>query len=294
MIDRLCIIGVGLIGGSLARAARKTGLCRHIHGVDADPANLQRAQALHVIDHGFSDIAAGAKDADLVLIAVPVQATAAVLRALQPVWNAQSVYTDVGSTKANVLAAAEQVFGALPDNFIPGHPIAGGERSGVDASHPDLFKGKRVILTPTAATSPAALARVRHLWQGAGAEVAEMEPLRHDQVLAATSHLPHVTAFALVDMLGQENQTEEIFRYAAGGFRDFTRIASSDAAMWRDICLANREPLLQRIEGLRQELAEVATLIENEDGESLFQLFQRAKAARQRFLDLFENHRHAQ
>lgn len=293
MIDRLCIIGVGLVGGSLGRAVRKAGLCRHIIGVDADPANLQRAQALHVIDQGYSDVATGAKDADVVLIAVPVRATQAVLAALQPVWRPQAVYTDAGSTKLSVVDAACQVFGSMPANFVPGHPIAGGERSGVDAAHPDLFKGKRIILTPMAETDAAAVVRVANLWRGVGADVAEMEPLRHDQVLAATSHLPHLAAFALVDMLGREDETEAIFRYAAGGFRDFTRIASSDAAMWRDICLANRAPILQRIDGLRQELAEVAALIENEDGDALFALFQRAKAARQRFLELFENHHHA-
>lgn len=294
MIERLCIVGVGLIGGSLARAARRAGLCRRIVGVDADPANLQRAQALGVIDQGCADAAEGAKDADVVLIAVPVRATEAVLASLKPVWNPRSIYTDAGSTKANVVEAARRVFGTMPANFVPGHPIAGAERSGVDASHADLFHRKRVILTPTVETSPVAVQQAAGLWRAAGAEVAEMEPCRHDQVLAATSHLPHVTAFALVDMLGREDETETIFRYAAGGFRDFTRIASSDAAMWRDICLANRGPILQRIEGLRQELADVAALIEREDGDALLQLFQRAKAARQRFLDLYENNHHAQ
>lgn len=294
MIERLCIVGVGLIGGSVARAARRAGLCRRIVGVDANPANLQRALALRVIDQGIADIAEAAKGADMVLIAVPVRATEAVLAALKPVWNAKSIYTDAGSTKINVVDTARRIFGEMPGNFVPGHPIAGAECSGVDAAHPDLFRHKRVILTPTAETNPEALKHVAGLWRDLGAEVAEMEPLRHDQVLAATSHLPHVTAFALVDMLGREDETETIFRYAAGGFRDFTRIASSDAAMWRDICLANRGPILQRIEGLRQELADVAALVENEDGEALLQLFQRAKAARQRFLDLYENNHHAQ
>lgn len=294
MIDRLCIIGVGLIGGSLARIARRSGLCRRIVGMDADPANLQRALALGVIDQGFGDAAEAAQKADVVLIAVPVRATEAVLTALKPTWNPLAVYTDAGSTKANVVEAAQRVFGQMPSNFVPGHPIAGAERSGVDAADAGLYRGKRVILTPTAETNPEAVKRVAELWRGAGAEVAEMEPERHDQVLAATSHLPHITAFALVDMLGREDQTEEIFRYAAGGFRDFTRIASSDPTMWRDICLANRGPLLQRIEGLRRELAQMAALIEAEDGAALLQNFQRAKAARQRFLDSFENNPNAQ
>lgn len=295
MMERLCIIGVGLIGGSLARAAHRAGLCRRIIGVDADPSNLQRALALGVIDQAYSDIAEAAQKADMVFIAVPVQATEAVLTDLKPVWNPHVVYTDAGSTKVNVVGAARRVFGTVPANFVPGHPIAGSERSGVDAAHADLFCHKRIILTPVAETSPGAVTLVAKLWRGAGAEVAEMDPSRHDQILAATSHLPHITAFALVDMLDREDdETEAIFRYAAGGFRDFTRIASSDAAMWRDICLANRTPILQRIEGLREELALVAKLVESADGDALLQLFQRAKAARQRFLDLFENNHHAQ
>lgn len=293
MIERLCVIGVGLIGGSLARAVRRSGLCRRIVGVDADPANLQRALALGVIDRAATDLVEGSKGADLVLIAVPVRATTAVLAALKPVWNPLAVYTDVGSTKVNVVEAARRVFGEMPTNFVPGHPVAGAERSGVDAAHVDLFRQKRVILTPTAQTSPNAVAVVTALWRGVGADVAEMEPQRHDQVLAATSHLPHVTAFALVDMLNREDETEAIFRYAAGGFRDFTRIASSDPIMWRDICLANRRPILERIEGLRQELACLAALIESEDGAALLQSFQRANAARQRFLEMFENNHHA-
>ncbi|TAN53892.1 MAG: prephenate dehydrogenase/arogenate dehydrogenase family protein [Methylococcaceae bacterium] len=294
MIERLCLIGVGLIGGSLARAIRRAGWCKHIVGVDADAAVLQRAQVLGVIDQGCTDVAEGARRADVVLIAVPVQAMEAVLSALKPVWNPQTVYTDVGSTKLSVVEAAQRVFGSVPGNFVPGHPIAGAELSGVDAAQPDLFRGKRVILTPLPETQPAALHLVAQLWQCAGAEVAEMEPARHDQVLAATSHLPHVTAFALVDCLGREDETEAIFRYAAGGFRDFTRIASSDPVMWRDICLANRGPILARIQSLRQELADLAALIEAGEGTALLQRFQRARQARQRFLAMFENNHNAQ
>lgn len=289
----LCIIGVGLIGGSLARALRQAGEFERIVGVDADAANLQRAVELGVIDTAYNDIAEGARTADVVLIAVPVRATETVLRALQPVWNSACVYTDAGSTKQNVVAAAQQVFGELPSNFVPGHPIAGAERSGVEAADAGLFRGKRVILTPCVHTDPNAIQTATALWRAAGADVSSMDAERHDYILAATSHLPHITAFALVDMLGREDEQEAIFRYAAGGFRDFTRIASSDATMWRDICLANRQPLLSRIDDLRAELAEVAALIEAADGEALLQLFQRAKAARQRFLNLFENHHHA-
>lgn len=294
MIGRLCLIGVGLIGGSLARAVRRAGWCKHIVGVDVDPAVLQRAQALGVIDEGCLDVAEAARRADLIVIAVPVQSIATLLATLQPVWNQQAVYTDVGSTKLSVVEAARQVFGQVPGNFVPGHPIAGAELSGVDAAQADLFRGKRVILTPLPETLPAALSLVTRLWQCAGAEVAAMEPARHDQVLAATSHLPHVAAFALVDCLGREDETEAIFRYAAGGFRDFTRIASSDPVMWRDICLANRGPIVERIASLRQELADLAALIEAGEGTALLQRFQRAKQARQRFLDMFENNHHAQ
>jgi prephenate dehydrogenase len=289
MIERLCVIGVGLIGGSVARAARARGLVRTVAGVDADAANLDRALQAGVIDAGYPKVADGAAGADLVMVAVPVGAVEKVLGELKSVWSERAVYTDAGSTKGDVIAAAERVFGTVPANFVPGHPIAGAERSGVEAARDDLYAGKRVILTPLERTDPKALERVEALWAGMGAKVSAMTPRHHDEVLAATSHLPHVLAFVLTDMLGRQDEQQDIFRYAAGGFRDFTRIASSDPTMWLDICLANRQEIVLLIEQYRAALAQAAQLIAEARADELYALFARARAARQRFLDQLEN-----
>jgi prephenate dehydrogenase len=288
MIRRLCVIGVGLIGGSVARRAR--GFCAEIVGVDADPDNLSRAETLGVIDRGCAGLEQGVDAADFVLIATPVGAIEALLRELRPVWRPDCVYTDAGSTKGNVVEAARRVFGKTPPNFIPGHPIAGAERSGVEAADAGLFEGKRVILTPLPDSAPEALARVEAFWRHLGARLERMEVGHHDEVLAATSHLPHVLAFTLARMLGRKDDEAEIFRYAAGGFRDFTRIASSDPKMWLDICRANREPLLALLDDFEAALREVAGLIRDGDAERLYACFSEARAARERFLQSTENH----
>ncbi|MDF9391648.1 MULTISPECIES: prephenate dehydrogenase [Methylococcus] len=287
MSRRLCVIGVGLIGGSAARRAR--GLFGEIIGVDADSDNLEQAEALGVIDRGCDHPEQGAETADFVLIATPVGAIEPLFRGLQPVWRSDCVYTDVGSTKGNVIEAARRVFGKVPGNFIPGHPIAGAERSGVEAADSGLFEGKRVILTPLPDSAPEALARVEEFWTYLGAKVEQMEAGRHDEVLAATSHLPHVLAFTLARMLGRKDEQAEIFRYAAGGFRDFTRIASSDPRMWLDICRANREPLLQLLGEYETALREVAALIRSDDAGRLYACFSEARSAREKFLQLTEN-----
>lgn len=288
MIERLCVVGVGLIGGSVARGARAEGLARTVVGVDADRDNLSRALASEVIDQAAHDLRSGARDAELVMISVPVGAIETVLRDLKPVWSERTVYTDAGSTKCNIIEAAERVFGAVPPNFVPGHPIAGAERSGVEASRADLYTGKRVILSPLASTDAAAVAKVEELWRRLGAKVSRMEPRHHDQVLAATSHLPHVLAFVLTAMLGRRDEQQEIFQYAAGGFRDFTRIASSDPKMWLDICLANGREIVPLIEEYRAALKQAAELIENGAAGELHALFSNARGARQRFLDQLE------
>jgi prephenate dehydrogenase len=288
MIERLCVIGVGLIGGSIARAARAKGLVRTVVGVDADAANLGEALASGVIDQGYATVAEGAAGADMVMLAVPVGANETVWRELQAVWSDRAIYTDAGSTKGDVIAAVERLFGAVPANFVPGHPIAGAERSGVEASKADLYEGKRVILTPLDNTDAEATARVEALWQGMGARVSRMEPRHHDEVLAATSHLPHVLAFVLTEMLGRQDEQREIFQYAAGGFRDFTRIASSDPKMWLDICLANRAEIVPLIEQYRTALAHAAALMTEGRAEELYDLFANARGARQRFLDQLE------
>ena len=285
MIERLCIVGVGLIGGSIARAARAAGVCRSVVGVDACADNLAEAKALGVIDEGYDEVAAGAAGADWVVIATPVGAVPQVFAALKPIWSDLGLCTDAGSTKQDVVAAAAAALGELPANFVPGHPIAGAERSGVGAANAELYRGKRVILTPLeGVTDPAAVGRVSAFWERLGARVSCMDPVHHDEVLAATSHLPHVLAFALTHMLGRQDEQQEIFRYAAGGFRDFTRIASSDPRMWRDICVANRDQIVAQLHRYGEELVQLAALLERADAAALFDYFTEAREARQRFL----------
>ncbi len=319
MFNKLCIIGVGLIGGSVAKAARAQGLAKTIigYGRDQDLVNLQTAKRLGVIDEFYIESVAwvscehveqrtqqnteslsgyaianptyeAIKEADCVVIATPVASIEAIFQQLKPFWSKDTLYTDVGSTKGSVLVAAEQVLGFIPDNLVPAHPIAGAEQSGVEAALVDLFCYKRLIITPTDATSPEAVQKIKQFWQGMGALVSIMDAQHHDSILAATSHLPHILAFALVDMLGHKDEQTEIFKYAAGGFRDFTRIASSDPTMWKDICQANKQEILPLIEQLREELAKIHGLLANDDYQQLFSTFAYAKSARQRFLDQFD------
>jgi len=282
---RLCIIGVGLIGGSLARALRRSRDCGEIVGVGRNADNLRRAVELGVIDRYETDPARGVEDADRVVLAVPLGAMEPVLNAIAPHLAPDVVVTDAGSAKAWVLEAVRAVFGSVPPFFVPGHPIAGTEKSGVEAALPELFEGRRVILTPEPETDPQAVQVVGEMWEACGARVTRMSAAHHDEVLAATSHLPHVLAFTLVDSLAAMGEREEIFQYAAGGFRDFTRIASSDPVMWRDICMANRDDLLALIECYLNDLGVVTDLINTGDWDGLLAVFQRAKAARDRFTD---------
>ena len=296
MIQRLCVIGTGLIGGSIALAARQRELCREIIGVDADSANLAKALELGVIDVGFDaqtpgECAKGVKGADWVIIAAPVGTVPGIFCELKPLWSMETVYTDVGSVKQGVIGAAETIFGQVPANFVPGHPIAGAERSGVESASAELYLDKRVILTPTSFTDPEAVRRVQEFWASLGALVSLMEPKHHDEVFAATSHLPHVLAYALVHLLERKNEQEEIFQYAGAGFRDFTRIASSNPVMWRDICQLNREQIIPLLNLMGDELKEVASLMgqdSNESAENLLLYFAEARNARQRFLNHLE------
>ncbi len=291
MFDKLCIIGVGLIGGSIARTVRQRGLSKTTVGFgrDIDLANLQKAKQLGVIDNYSLDIAVAAADADCIIIATPVGAIESVFALLKPVWNEKAIYTDVGSTKTNVFILAKKIFGKVPDNLVPAHPIAGAEQCGVEASVDNLFVNKRLIITPDKSTRPDAVQKIREFWERLGSQVAAMEAGHHDAVLAATSHLPHIVAFALVDMLGHKDEQSEIFKYAASGFRDFTRIASSDPAMWRDICAANKNEINTLIQQFKVELDKIGQLLDNDDYDQLFKTFTYAGKARQRFLDLFEN-----
>ncbi len=291
MFKRLCIIGVGLIGGSIARAARQQGLCNNIvgYGRKLDQQNLQTAKQLGVIDDYTLELSEAVQGADCVIIATPVASIESIFAQLKPLWSDDAVYTDVGSTKGSVIAAAERVFGAVPDNLVPAHPIAGAENSGVTASVDDLFLNKRLIITPVGNTRPEAVQKIQGFWERLGSLVSVMDVQHHDSVLAATSHLPHILAFALVDMLGHKDEQSEIFQYAAGGFKDFTRIASSDPTMWKDICAANKDEIIPLIEQLKGELDKIQRLLESNDTQQLFETFTYARNARQRFLDQFDN-----
>ena len=288
MMRRLCLIGVGLIGGSFALAARQNGLFEEVVGVDVDANNLAEALRCGIVDRVAERVEVGVADADAVVLAVPVGAMPSVFAALRPVWRDDQLVTDMGSTKLDVIEAIGTALGGIPPNFVPGHPIAGAERSGAGAADAGLFKRKRVILTPLPETDAAMLARVEALWAGVGARVSIMAPRHHDEILAATSHLPHVLAFVLTEMLGRKDEQREIFQYAAGGFRDFTRIASSDPRMWLDICLANQEQIVPLIQDYRSALQRAAELIETGDAASLLALFTSARDARQRFLNQLE------
>jgi len=284
-IKQLTIIGVGLIGGSLARAARRAGICGEIVGCGRSRENLQQACELGVIDRMEQDPARAVQGADLVVVAVPLGAMESVLEQIAPYLAADAVLTDVGSAKASVAAAARRALGAHVSRFVPGHPIAGTEQSGVGASFAELFEGRCVILTPLPESEAQAVARVKALWEICGARVVEMDIAHHDEILAATSHLPHLLAYTLVDTLARMDDSEEIFRYAAGGFRDFTRIASSDPVMWRDICLANREAIVPMLERFAKDLEALTESVRQGDGERLLALFSRAKAVRDRTIE---------
>lgn len=288
MIRRLCLIGVGLIGGSLSLALKEKGLVGTIVGFDTDSRNLSQALELGVIDLAADTVDQAVAGADWVVIATPVGALGQVFAELQPHWRDDWTVTDTGSTKLDVVDAATRVFGGVPTNFVPGHPIAGAELSGAGAARADLFERRRVILTPVARTDRNVLHKVEQCWLDIGALVSEMAPAHHDEVLAATSHLPHILAFVLTEMLGRKDEQQEIFQYAAGGFRDFTRIASSDPRMWLDICLANRQQLLPLLEEYREALRIAGQLIQSEKAEELLALFSDARNARQRFLDQLE------
>lgn len=285
MIRKLSIIGVGLIGGSMARALRDEGVVQEIVGCGRGKANLEKAVELGVIDHYTHDVSEAVRGADFVVLAVPLGVMAQTFSSMKDHLAEDVVLTDVGSVKGSVIQDARQVFGEVPDFFVPGHPIAGTERSGVEAAFPELFRNRRVILTPLQTTNADALRRVRQVWEQCGAEVTLMETAHHDEVLAATSHLPHMLAYSLVDSLAGMKENDEIFRFAAGGFRDFTRIASSNPTMWRDICLANREALGEMLTRFAEDLRYLADALEKGDAEGLLEIFERAKAARDRYID---------
>jgi prephenate dehydrogenase len=281
---RLAVIGVGLIGGSFALALKQAGKVSHVVGVGRNRANLDLARERRIIDSIAPDAATAARDADVVLVAAPVAQFAGIFGALASTLKPGAVVTDAGSTKRDVVAAARAGLGAKLGQFVPAHPIAGAEKSGAAAASAELFRDRRVVLTPLKESTAAATSKVRTLWEACGARVTRLEPEEHDAVLAAVSHLPHLLAYALVHDIAERPNAEQLFSYAAGGFRDFTRIASSHPEMWRDICLANRDLLLGEVTRYQAQLGLVEKLLQASDAAALEKLFADAREARDRWL----------
>lgn len=279
-LNKLVIIGVGLIGGSFALALRAAGAVREVVGVGRSAGNLEEALRLGVIDRIATDAATAALDADLVVLAVPVGQMAAVMASIAPHLPARTIVTDAGSTKCDVAALARQYLPGQLARFVPAHPIAGAEKSGAAAASAELYLRRNVVVTPLPETDPAAVRTVSALWEACGATVREMTSQAHDEVFAAVSHLPHLLAFALVEDIASRSNSEELFSYAASGFRDFTRIAGSSPEMWRDICLANRTALLKELEVYQAQLDRLRAMLEQADGKALEQVFNHASQAR--------------
>lgn len=286
----LVVIGTGLIGSSLAKAARLGNVFQSVHAINRSSETCAEVLALEVADQAttyaeLDSVIGSLKAGDLVVIAVPVRAYREIFERLKPLLPDGVVLTDVGSSKCSVIKSAEQVWGRVPAFFVPGHPIAGSEKTGVNAVNPALFDGRRCILTPEQETDSDALSPVISLWESVGSEVDTMDAQDHDLVLAATSHLPHALAFATVDALLTLEQKNEVFRYAAGGFRDFTRIAASDPVMWRDIFLSNRDALLAQLENFEAHLAELKLAISSSDPERTSAILERSQAARRHYAE---------
>ncbi len=282
LINRLCLIGIGLIGGSLALALKRAGACAHVAGFDQDEGALGAAMELGIIDSAHTSLAQAVAGSDIVLLATPLGAMPPLLQQVARLQTPGMLITDVGSAKQCVIDAARKSLGSGIRVFVPGHPIAGTEKSGARNAFAELFAGRMAILTPLPENDAATVARIQALWEAAGATVQLLDPAHHDRVLAATSHLPHMLAYALVDCLARMDEREEIFRFAAGGFADFTRIASSNPEMWHDVCAANRDHLLAALDRFEEHLRQIRVAVEQRDSGELLAIFRRAKTARDR------------
>jgi prephenate dehydrogenase len=285
LFEKVVICGVGLIGGSFALALKSAQATRCVVGMGRTRAPLEQALKQGVIDQIATDWGDALDGADLVLLGMPVGQMQAVLAALAPYLGPNTLVTDGGSTKSDVVAAARATLGQKVVQFVPGHPIAGAEKSGVGAAMADLYRDKRVVLTPLAENSPESVATVRSAWEACGAKVSQLAHDEHDRVFAAVSHLPHLLAFALVHDLAGRNNADQLFSFAAGGFRDFTRIASSHPEMWRDICVANRQALLPELDAYMVELMRTRVLLAGADATGLETMFDAARTRRDAWLD---------
>jgi prephenate dehydrogenase len=284
LFHRVAVIGVGLIGGSFALALKQAKACAHVVGVGRDPANLKLALERGVIDSMGSDVASVAEDADLVVVTTPVAQFPRIFSQIAKKLKPGALITDGGSTKRDVVEAARKALRDKIGQFVPAHPIAGGEKSGAAAASAELFRGRRVVLPPLPENSEDAIEKIHRAWSSCGARTVRMSPEEHDAVLAAVSHLPHLLAFALVhEVAGRENSAE-LFSFAAGGFRDFTRIASSHPEMWRDICMANGDRLSAELAGFSKKLVEIRKLVEGGNAAALEKLFAEAREARNSWL----------
>lgn len=286
LINKFVVVGIGLIGGSLATGLKQRGACAEVIGIARKADTCTEAVNHKVVDRAYTslqEIAGELGQGDVIFIAVPTLSVNAVLEEIKSCVADTVTITDGASVKGSVQRAAEAAFGVVPPQFVLGHPIAGSEKSGVTAANPNLYENHRVILTPLENTAAQHFDLVTRMWQAVGAKVLSMSVLEHDEVLGATSHLPHVIAYSLVDTLAQDIKNPNIFRYAAGGFRDFTRIASSDPVMWHDIMRANKTAILQSMDLFIDNLSRLRSGIEHEDSDYLLKVFSRAKEARDEF-----------
>jgi prephenate dehydrogenase len=283
-INKLVVIGVGLIGGSFALALKKAKVVKHVVGVGRTRRNLNTALELGVIDEISMDIANAVRGADLVLIGTPVGQMPAVMKAIAPNLGGKTIVTDGGSTKQDVIACARKHLGANFKNFVPAHPMAGTEMSGAAAAFPALYRGRKVILVPQKETSARALRVVRSAWRSCGAQVVRLREREHDEILAAVSHLPHVAAFALMGMLAERRDAKRVLGFSAGGLRDTVRISGSSPEMWRDIMLANRRALLADVDKYINKIQYLRSKLQRGDGRALQAAFERARHARERWL----------
>ena len=287
MLNKVVIVGVGLIGGSFARALRAAGAVKTIVGVGRSPEVMARALALGLIDQA-APIEAAMQGADLVLIAAPVAQTGRILASLLPYLEAHTVVTDAGSTKTDVAASARAALGDKVGQFVPGHPIAGRETNGPDAAIVDLYHGKKAVLTPLPENAAADVARVAAAWTACGAVIHYLTPQEHDKVFASVSHLPHLLAYALVDDIANKPHAGLLFQYAASGFRDFTRIAGSSPEMWRDISLANQDALLGELDAYLAQLTALRGMLAAGDGAAIEAVYTNAQQARRRWIEAIE------
>ena len=278
MINKITIIGVGLIGGSLAKAIKENNLAKVVFGFGRDLNRLEEAQKANVIDQFSTNLKDAINDSDIVIIATPVGSFKEILIEIKPFLTSKIVISDVGSTKTNIALIVSQTLGDYSNYFIPAHPIAGKEKSGFEASESNLFNNRKVIITPLETSSPDSINLIQKMWEGTGADVDFMSPESHDELLGMTSHLPHMLAFSLVNYLISKNPSASI--YAAGGFKDFSRIASGDAVMWRDICIQNKDQIIDHIRGYQKTLNSLVDAIENENSDELDLLFTSAKKTR--------------